>query len=355
MTRRRRAVVGILAFAVLLIAVRAALPIYVERYVNRRLDRIPEYGGRIGDVDLHLWRGAYSIDNIELVKTTGKVPVPLFSAPHVAFTVQWKALWEGKIVGEIEIERGKLNFVNAPSDKNSQLEVDDEWLQAVKDLYPFRINKFTLRDCEIHFRDFHQDPKVDVELSSVQLVGRDFSNTREPAEGLVAVIEASATAEKHAALKVSAVVAPAADEPTFTLDASLRGLKLTALNDVLRAYAGVDAEGGDVSIDTEMKAENGNFNGYVKPLIRDAQLFSLKKDSDSLLELAWEGFVGFFAEVFENQSRDQIGTRAPFSGSFGDTETDWLETILEVFKNAFIEALKQGVEGSVDLEKSAGE
>src|SRR5438128_10761498 len=78
---------------------RAMLPSAVRRYVNRTIDRSLLYEGRIGEVQVHLWRGAYSIHDISLIKTTGNVPVPLFSASRVDLAVQWDALLHGKLVG----------------------------------------------------------------------------------------------------------------------------------------------------------------------------------------------------------------------------------------------------------------
>src|SRR5438552_14901605 len=65
--------------AVLLVALRLALPHFVKNYVNRTLSEIPGYRGRVGDIDIALWRGAYTIHGLDLVKTDGKVPVPFFS------------------------------------------------------------------------------------------------------------------------------------------------------------------------------------------------------------------------------------------------------------------------------------
>ena len=45
----------------LLIGLRVALPHIVKKYVNKKLDEMPEYDGRTGDVDMHLWMGAHSI------------------------------------------------------------------------------------------------------------------------------------------------------------------------------------------------------------------------------------------------------------------------------------------------------
>ncbi|HEY0456869.1 MAG TPA: hypothetical protein VGE41_10875, partial [Verrucomicrobiae bacterium] len=55
---------------------RALMPWAVRDYVNRTLDRNPLYAGTIGPVHIHLWRGAYSIDDIRISKTTGALPVP---------------------------------------------------------------------------------------------------------------------------------------------------------------------------------------------------------------------------------------------------------------------------------------
>lgn len=70
-----------LVVTAVLVGLRVALPQLVQDYVNKKLDEMPEYDGRIGDVDMHLWRGAYSIQSIEIVKTEGDVPVPFFESP----------------------------------------------------------------------------------------------------------------------------------------------------------------------------------------------------------------------------------------------------------------------------------
>jgi len=94
----------IIAVVLILAAVRIALPYIVKDYVNKTLSEIPEYSGRVGDVDINLIRGAYVIEDAALLKTGGKVPVPFFSATRIDLSVQWGALFEGSIVGEIELE-----------------------------------------------------------------------------------------------------------------------------------------------------------------------------------------------------------------------------------------------------------
>ena len=66
----------LLVLALVLGIGRAMLPWAVRNYVNRTLDRNPLYEGNIGKVQIHLLRGAYSIEDVSINKTTGKVVVP---------------------------------------------------------------------------------------------------------------------------------------------------------------------------------------------------------------------------------------------------------------------------------------
>src|SRR5512146_2493425 len=79
----------VLCIVILLVAVRIALPYIVKSQVNKKLSSLPDYQGRVADVDLHIYRGAYSIKGIELNKKNGSVPVPFFSANVIDFMVGW--------------------------------------------------------------------------------------------------------------------------------------------------------------------------------------------------------------------------------------------------------------------------
>src|SRR5206468_1027843 len=56
----------IFVLALVLAVGRAILPWFVRDYVNRTLDRNPLYSGNIGQVQIHLLRGAYSIHDVRI-------------------------------------------------------------------------------------------------------------------------------------------------------------------------------------------------------------------------------------------------------------------------------------------------
>src|ERR1051325_10428196 len=135
---------------VLLLAVglgvgRALLPWFVRDYVNRTLDRNPLYSGKIGQVQVHLWRGAYSIHDVTISKTTGDVPVPLFDSKRLDFAIQWNALFHHKVVGRLLMDQPELNFVDAPADEDSQTGTGSPWLEIIRDLFPFKRLGFAIQ------------------------------------------------------------------------------------------------------------------------------------------------------------------------------------------------------------------
>ena len=77
----------VLLFGLVLVLARPAMPWAIRWYVNRTLDKSQIYQGRIGQIELSLWRGAYAIRDVRIVKMTGNVPVPLFSSPRVEFAL----------------------------------------------------------------------------------------------------------------------------------------------------------------------------------------------------------------------------------------------------------------------------
>jgi Domain of Unknown Function (DUF748) len=343
LTRRLR---WILAVGALLVLARALLPVALQRYVNHTLDAIPDYDGQIGDVDLSLWRGAYQIQDVSLVKTTGRVPVPLFSAPRVDLSVEWGQLGKGRLVGEIELTRPVINIVSGPTDEDDQARVDASWIERVKDLFPLRLNRVAVHQGTVHYLDFHSNPKVDVVLKDVEGAATNLTNQATPGVELPAGIHILAVPPGGGSFRLAGTLAPLAAQPTFSIDATLEGVGLPALNDFLRAYANVDAEGGTFSAYAELAAADGGFRGYVKPLMKDIQVAKWR-DEESFARKLWEGIVQFTAKILENPDNERVATRIPLKGRFDEPQPDLWATIGGLLRNAFVQALLPGIEGSI--------
>jgi len=168
-------------------------------------------------VDIHLWRGAYSIREVQISKTTGNVPVPLFAAKRLDFALEWKALLHHKVVGRLLIEEPELNFVDAPSEDETQTGTGGPWLQMIRDLFPFKINSAVIRNGTVHFRAFQTQKPVDVYLSQLDATIDNLGNIRNETTPLVSTVTATALAMDQAKLELKMTLNPFSYRPTFRL------------------------------------------------------------------------------------------------------------------------------------------
>jgi hypothetical protein len=380
-TRRRQSArvwrVGaavLLLFAVVLVIARLALPTYLEHYVNRVLDQSTEFDGRIGQVDVHLWRGAYSIHDVDIVKTTHSVPVPFFEARRVDFSLDWNALMHGGLRGKVVMDNPRLNFVHGPTDEESQTGANEPWLAIMDDLYPFRIDHTEINHGEIHFQAFHTDPPVDIYLSHVEAVITNLTNVRDEIDPLMASVTAHGSAMDplmpdgapgsrvatddagQARFEFKMDFDPNAYRPTFVLAARMLDLDVTALNELTLAYGKFDFESGTSDFVIELTARNGLIDGYAKPLFRDLVVIGARDfETNDPLRVFWEALVGVTQEVFQNQSRGQFGTRLAIEGDLNDPRVDLFEIVGNVLRNAFVRAYLPQYESPLPPELGADE
>jgi hypothetical protein len=339
-SRWRKFFVVLLVLGVLLGIGRAMLPWAVRQYVNRTLDKSPLYQGRIGSVELHLWRGAYSIHDVRIVKITGDVPVPLFASDRVEFHVQWNALAHGRVVGGMLMEKPELNFVDAPDPADAQTGAGGPWLQIIRELFPFKINSAQVKDGSVHFRTFAKEQAVDVYLSHLDATVDNLTNINNESTPLVTTVKATAMAMDQARFEYNMTLDPFSYRPTFHMAVRLLGLDVTSVNNLARAYGAFDFKRGWFDLVIETDSKEGQVSGYVKPLFRNLKVFSLKQDikEDNVLQFFWQALIGTGVAIFKNQPRDQFGTLIPFTGSDIGTQPDIFATIGNILRNAFIRA-----------------
>jgi hypothetical protein len=336
---------------IILIVVRIALPFILLKYVNKTLDALNGYDGKIKRITIHLWRGAYEIDSLAIVKTNGKVPVPFFSAKKADLSVQWSELFHGSLVGKITLYNPKLNFVVGPSEKQKQTKMDSSWTDKVKKLFPFKINHFDVIDGEIHFRNFHSDPKVDIFLNNLRVKAENLTNSRDVSKTLVATIDATGNAQKTGKFIFHLSMDPYALQPTFDIKTKLTNVDLVKLNNFIKSYGKFDVESGTFDLVGEFAAAKGKFEGYVKPFFKNMKVLSVKKDIKNPLKLFWETIVGAITGLFKNKKKDQLAARIPISGSFKSPSPDIWATIGSMLENAFIRALVPNIEGTESIKK----
>lgn len=328
----------IIAIAIVIVIVHTYAAIWVRDYVNRKLSEVPGYRAHVSAVTLHLWRGAYQIHNIDIKKTSGKVPVPFFSAPLIDLSVQWHALlFERSFVGNIELQRPKLNFVNGPTPDTRETEVDAPWAQKIKQLFPLKINRFAAHNGEIHYRDFSRNPKVDLPIEHVRMVATNLTNSKKLSKSLIADIRIEGQPMGAGDARSQISLDPYAAKPTFAFNLEIKDLPLTKLNEFAKAYTGLTFQQGTLKLALEATAREGRFQGYVEPVFDHMSVFN-PAQATSPLNLVWQAVVEGVTRIVRNYPKDRFGTKVPFSGTFDNPSPDVFSTIFNAFRNAFVQA-----------------
>jgi hypothetical protein len=349
MTRTRKIVISVSAVVLLLVAVRLALPNLVEDYVNKQLAGLDSYDGHVGDIDIHLWRGAYSIDHIEIVKTGAARPVPFFRSDRVDLSVEWRSLMRGSVVSEASFERPEINLVQGKSAATSQLGKEENWNTQLERLFPFRFNTIEVRNGTVRFLAPGISARDAIEARHVNGAISNLTNVVDTKKETFADFRVTAEVLDGAPASVAGSANAFAAQPTFDVNLEVKKVQLPQVNPWLREYIKADAEAGKFELYLELAAADGKFKGYAKPILEDVDLYRSGEQEQSAIKRVWEGVLDFAANVLENKQADQVAARIPFSGTIKDPETSLLATISSVLRNAFVSAFARSLEGSITL------
>ncbi|HWD19648.1 MAG TPA: DUF748 domain-containing protein [Verrucomicrobiae bacterium] len=345
----------IIVLVVILVAVRLSLPWVIKRYVNQKLSRIPNYSGHVEQVSMHLWRGAYEIIGTRIFKSEGKVPVPLFSAPSIDLAIEWKELFHGSIVGTVIMTDPQVNFVSGPTEATSQAGFQEPWGKTLAGLFPFDINRFEVRNGDIHFRDTFKEQPIDIYMKDLHAVATNLTNARVVGNVLPAGLQASALTIGGGGFNLHLRMNPLDPAPTFEVNAALTNVDLTALNPFLRGYGKFDVERGNFQLFTSVASVHGNYKGNVKVMFQNLDVFSWQKEKHkNILQIFWEAIVGVAASGFKNHPHNQLATDVPISGSFTNTKVDLWGAVGSLLHNAFIRALLPKIDQPAHLQDVGG-
>lgn len=340
----------LLAILIVLIAFRIGLPYMLLQYAVYRINKIPEYRVTIADVDVHLYRGSYTIKNIRLSKVTNKIPVPFFSAKRVDLAIEWRALFHGSFVGQMNIDYPMLNFVIDPAGKNEQLSIDREWQNAVKALFPLNFNKITVENGAVHFRSFSSNPPFDLYLKNLDA---QVDNLRTVADHLAKKLPSTlalrANTMDGANVQLNIDFDPSEKQPTFNLKGMLENMRISAANNFLHHYTKIDVKSGLFSLYVEAAAAHGKIKGYAKPIIKNLKVIEPDKNMTPI-EALYKGALQLVAKILENPNKKTVATRITIKGNIQNPDTSIWSIVGNLLSHAFVQALLPQIDNTVDIQ-----
>jgi len=340
----------IVLLLIALIILRMQLPSIVKDYLNGKMADIGEYQGEIADVDIHLWRGAYSVDQLEITKKD-QPEVVFFKAQTIDTSVSWAALLAGKVVADVDLMNAEIHLVDDETDDKP--EEKSTWRQTVQEIIPLQIDRLNIDNGEIHFHNFTSDPPV--HLVFYQLNGEitNLSNT-DRNEGLeYANFDVEGRLFDNADATLSGRLDPLGDFHNFELKLKITGINLTKLNEVSEAYGNFNFKSGNGDFVMELQAEEAQLTGYAKPVLDNVEIFDLEEDlQDGVFSATWQAIVGAFGQIFRNDPKNRIATEVEIRGNLDDPDVSAWQAFLAILENAFVDAFESDFDRETGSESS---
>lgn len=351
--RKRYITLGVI---VLLVGIRLSLPYFVTKYVNKTLSELDGYSGSIEDVDLHLYRGAYKICELRLDKTDNKIKEPFLHIPTTDLSVQWKSIFKGAIVGEIEITDPTVTFGFGGSEAEQQNGTELDWVQLVTDLFPIDINRFAVVNGDVQLKNITASPDLNAKFSDFDVEILNIRNVEEKEDILPSTVTLTGTSSFGGTIGFNAKANLIKEFPDFNFDARAEGIDLTKFNAIIKDASGMTVEKGTLDLYTEMKAKDKNLDGYVKPLIHDIQIFFWKEKDRTFWQGVKEAFTEVAQELVENRRNwDELtAAKIPIRGTVDSTATGTWSAVISLLTNAYIERFKGVIDGTIEWQNKEG-
>ncbi len=239
------AVVAVLAYAIAFV-IDEPLRRTMERQLNERLKG---YTARVGKLDFHPL--GFSLDLRDIVITQDAQPdPPVARIRRLSASVEWRALLSGRLVGDVEIIRPKvnLNLAQAREEIKDSVPVEQRgWQEALAAVYPLEINTLVIRRGELVYTD--EGPFAPLHLRRITLEASDIRNVRSKERTYPSEIHLAARVFERGKLQVDGHADFLAMPHAAVLaDVRLEGIELDYFRPLTRHYD-VVVKGGTLAAD----------------------------------------------------------------------------------------------------------
>jgi hypothetical protein len=330
----------LLGFVVVLAAVWFSAPYLTRDYINRGLSGLPDYTGRVERVRIHPWTASIDVYDFHIDKRTGEISAPYFYSPRWNISLQWSQIVHGVRRASVTIFDPRMNVVAGPSSDQSQFFISKVWIDAIKQLIPWRVNQLRVHNGDIHFLDFHADPQVDLELNHFEFEADNMSNSQGLKVPLPVTVKLTGNPLLTGIFEMNLSVNLDERYATFSQTFRMEHVPAIGANSALQKYLNVRVKSGEIGLYSELTGDKGIYHGYVKPFFYHLE-FVPKSTDEGNPGAIWSGVLNTVKGLFEND-KQVIATQSEISGRVDQPDIDTMGAIMGVLWNAYIEALRPG-------------
>jgi hypothetical protein len=367
--RSRRLVIILVAVALVLVGARLALDPYATFRTRRALAGLEGMDARFSDVSVSLLDLSYEIRDLRIEKRTGAgKALPFFEAERIEFGLLGRELLRRHLVARIDLDRPKLNLVQASGEKEQASRAARPGVSAAEvarrsarapgqevhevpglgaklgELAPFLADRIQVRRGEVLWIDAREPGKPRLWFHGVEATLENFATRPALSRGEPTVLAARGTLQRTGRLSFFATADPRAKKLTFAGQGRIEGFQLAELGELLAEKEDVVPDKGVLDMSLRFRAVDGQLSGGVRPILKDAGTRAAKPGLGPKLK---SFLADASLEIFKDDvpGREAVATTIPIAGRVDDPDLQLLPTVLGVVRNAFVRGLSDSLEG----------
>ncbi len=147
---------------------------YAERELNQRL---PAYIVHLGALDLHPLSLSVELEDITISQKDHPDP-PIAAITKIEGSLQWSALFSGRIVTDQVIEHPVIHFTRSQAAKEMEAspEQKQSWQEALFAMHEVRVNEVQIKDGEITYRE--NSTSKPLHITELNVTAENIRNVR---------------------------------------------------------------------------------------------------------------------------------------------------------------------------------
>ena len=252
-------------------------------------------------------------------------------------------------IEDVTIHGLKLDYVHTAATAGAEKKRAAQAAEAVQDdnaPMPVKIDRFRLDDSVVGWVNRDADDPYRLFVSDADLTVTNISSGFKKGP---AVAKLTGKFMGSGATRSSATFREDNNGPDFDLAVAIEGASLPSMNDLLRSYGKLDVVKGTFSVYSEVSIQNRRITGYVKPLIKDVDVYDSEQDKKKpVLKKIYEKIAGGLSHILENEPREEVATVVDLSGTLDDPDSSAWEVVVRLVSNAFVKAILPGFDREME-------
>lgn len=252
-------------------------------------------------------------------------------------------------INDLLIEGAKVDYVHTAQTKEKEIKRAKKGVENVKEVHQdpsmvVKVSHGRILHSDVGFINQSTSPDYRVFLADMNLELENFSNR--PEEGM-GTMKLTGNFMGSGQTVATASFRPEKPNPDFNVQVRIVKTQVNALNKLLQAYGHINASQGTFAFFSNMTVKNNHIDGYVKPFLKDVEVYDPQQDRDTnLSKKLYEAVVNSVLDLLESIQTGQVATETNVSGPVKNPQASTWQILEKLVQNAFFNAILPGFEQS---------